>query len=377
MDTAKKIRILFISRAYPPIWGGIEMQNYGIANALSKIAETKIIANKYGKKILPVFLPWAVLKSLFLLFKYDVMLFGDGVLSPVGVFLKFFYPKKKFISIIHGLDITFAYKKSLLGKIYRFINIPALKKFDKLIMVGNETINQAIKIGISKEKCVFIPNGLNMDEICADYNRADLEKLLGMNIEGRKIMFRGGRIVKHKGVEWFIRNVMPKLPENYILTAAGGAVAVKTAGDENNYPNCVRAVNELNLKNRVKFLINLPREKIKILFNVCDIFIQPNIKVPGSMEGFGITAIEGAACGRVVLASNIEGLKDAIKDGENGILIESGNSEMWANKIKEVLEDDNFRKEFGQKAQNFVKGNFTWEKISQKYLEEINKIIAN
>ncbi len=376
MDTAKKTRILFISRAYPPVWGGIEMQNYGIANALSKITKTKIIANKYGKKILPLFLPRVVLKSLFLLFKYDIVLFGDGVLAPVGIFLKFFYPKKKFISIIHGLDITFAYKKSLLGKVYRTINIPSLKKLDKLIMVGNETINQAIKIGISKEKCVFIPNGLEINEICADHTRADLEKLLGINLKGKKVMFRGGRIVKHKGVEWFIRNVMPKLPEYYILVAAGGTVAAKTAGDENNYPNCVKAVKELDLENRVKFFINLPRKDMKILFNACDVFIQPNIKVPGSMEGFGITAIEGAACGRVVLASNIEGLKDAIKDGENGILLESGNAEMWASKVREVLEDDNFRKEFGRKAQNFVKENFTWDKISKKYLEEIEKVLC-
>ncbi len=352
------------------------MQNYGIANALSKITETKIIANKYGKKMLPVFLPWVVLKSLFLLFKYDIVLFGDGVLAPIGVFLKFFYPKKKFISIIHGLDITFAHKKSLLGKIYRTINIPSLKKLDKLIMVGNETINQAIKIGILKERCVFIPNGLEINEICANYDRSDLKKLLDINLEGKRIMFRGGRIVKHKGVEWFIRNVMPKLPENYILAVAGGTVAAKTAGDENNYPNCVKAVNEFGLKDRVKFFINLPRKDIKILFNACDVFIQPNIKVHGSMEGFGITAIEGAACGRVVLASNIEGLKDAIKDGENGILLESGNAEMWAGKVKEVLEDDNFRKEFGQKAQNFVKENFTWDKISKKYLEEIEKVLC-
>jgi phosphatidylinositol alpha-1,6-mannosyltransferase len=376
MQLTKKLRILFISRAYPPVWGGVEMQNYGIAKALSVSTEVRIIANGRGKKFLPFFLPWVILKSLFILASYDVVLFGDGVLSPLGVFLKFFYKKKKFISIIHGLDITFAHKRSLLGKIYRTINIPSLKKLDKLIMVGNETINQAVRVGISRERCVFIPNGLDVDEIKADYTRLDLEKLLNKKIDEKKIMFRGGRIVKHKGVEWFIKQVMPRLPKNYILVAAGCAVAAKTAGDENNYPNCVKAVKELGLENRVKFFINLSREDIKILFNTCDVFIQPNIKVPGSMEGFGITAIEGAACERVVLASNIEGLKDAIKDGKNGILLDSGNAKVWENKIKEVLENDNFRQDFGKKAREFVKENFAWEKISKRYLEEIEKTLC-
>lgn len=373
---AKKTRLLFISRAYPPILGGIEMQNFGIAKALSEITPTKIIANKYGKRFLPIFLPWIMLKGLFILPNYDAILFGDGVLAPVGIFLKFFYPKKKFISIVHGLDITFAHKKSLLGKIYRAINIPALKKLDKLIMVGNETITQAIKFDISKEKCVFIPNGIDISKKVKLSERKELEDLLKIDLTNKKIIFRGGRFVKHKGLEWFIRNVMPKLPENYILVAAGGVVANKTAGDENYYPKCLKAIKDLKLENRIKLFPNLAESKMLILFNTVDIYISPNIKVPGSMEGFGITAIEGGGCGRVVLASNLEGLKDAIVNGKNGFLVEPGNANAWSIKIKELLEDDSFRADFGKKAQEFVKENFIWEKISKKYLEEIEKTLC-
>ncbi|MDR3558940.1 MAG: glycosyltransferase family 4 protein, partial [Candidatus Pacebacteria bacterium] len=296
-------KILFISRAYPPILGGIENQNYGIANALAKITPTKIIANKGGKKRLPIFLPWILVRGLFVVPRFDVVLFGDGVLAPLGIFWKIFYPKKKYISIVHGLDITFAYKKSLLGKIYRTVNIPALQNSDKLIMVGNETIEQAVKSGIPREKCVFIPNGVQMEEIRQTATWEDLEKVVGMDLAGKKVIFRGGRYVKHKGLEWFIRNVMPQLPAEYILIAAGGGVAKNTAGDENDYPRCVNAVKELKLSERVKLFINMPRADMKVLFNACDLYISPNIKVSGSMEGFGITAIEGAACGRMVMAS--------------------------------------------------------------------------
>jgi glycosyltransferase involved in cell wall biosynthesis len=368
-------KILFISRAYLPTLGGIERQNAGIAESLAKLTTIKIIANTRGKKFLPIFLPFAILKSIMTARKYDVVLFGDGVLSPFGRILKIFYPSKKYISIIHALDITFANKKSFLGKIYKKINIPSLKKLDKLFMVGNESIVEAEKIGIPKNICVFIPNGLEMDEICQNSTRKDLEKIIGMNLENKKVIFRGSRFVKHKGVEWFIRNVMPKLPENYILIAAGGGVAKKTAGDENNYSDCVKAAKDMGLENRIKFLLNVPRQKLKILFNTCDLFIAPNIKVPVSMEGFGITAIEAAACGKVVLASNLDGLKDAIKDGQNGFLLPQGNAESWIKKIIEVLSDENFRIEFGKRAKKYVEENFTWEKISKKYLEEIEKTI--
>jgi phosphatidylinositol alpha-1,6-mannosyltransferase len=370
------MKILFISRAYPPVVGGIEMQNYGIANALGKLTETKIIANKKGKKFLPLFLPWLTLKLLFIIPSYDAIIFGDGVLSPVGALFKLFYRKQKYFCVIHGLDITYAQKNSLMGKIYKFINIPSEKKMDKLIMVGNETINEAVKIGIPREKCVFIPNGLNADEVCENHSRAELEKLLGQNLEGKKIIFRGGRFVKHKGVDWFVRSVMPKLPENYILVAAGGVVAKKTAGDANDFENVKKTVEELNLSKRVILLANLPRSDMKILFSTCDIYISPNIKVAGSMEGFGITAIEAGACGKVVLASNIEGLKDAIIDGQNGFLVESENPEAWVIKINEVLSDSFDRKNFGEKASQFVNENYSWGKISKRYLEEINKEVS-
>jgi glycosyltransferase involved in cell wall biosynthesis len=369
-------KILFISRAYLPVFGGIERQNAGIAESLSKITPTMIIANKKGKKNLPFFLPYVTLKSLFIARKYDAILFGDGVLSPIGVFLKLFYPRKRYISIIHGLDITFAHKKSLLGKIYRLINIPALKKLDKLIMVGNETIAEAVKIGIPEKKCVFIPNGLEIDEICEKCSRVNMEEVLKMDLGNKKIIFRGGRFTKHKGTEWFIRNVMPKLPEDYILVSAGGGVAKATAGDENYYPKCEQAVKDLKLENRVKLLLNLKRSDLKKLFNACDLYISPNIKVPGSMEGFGITAIEAAACERVVLASNLEGLKDAIKDGQDGFLLEPENADVWAEKIKELLENNDFRTEFGKRSKKYVEENFTWEKVSKRYLEEIEKVAS-
>lgn len=369
------MKILFVSRAYPPILGGIENQNFGIGDSLSKIADVRVIANKYGKKNLPFFLPWVALKSLFFIPGYDAILLGDGVLSPVGFFWKIFYHRKKYFSIVHGLDITFSRKKSILGKIYRTVNIPSLKKMDRLIMVGNETIFEAEKIGISKENCVFIPNGFYPDEISGNFSRSDLEKILKMNLGRKKIIFRGGRFTKHKGVEWFIRNVMPKLPEEYVLIAAGGGIAKKTAGDENFYPKCRETVGLLGMENRVKLLLNLDRIDIKALFNLCDLYISPNIKVSGSMEGFGITAIEAAACGRVVLASNLEGLKDAIKNNENGFLIEPENADLWAEKIKELLADDNFRQKFGEKAMKYTIENYNWNKIATRYLEEMNKTV--
>ncbi len=370
----KNPRVLFISRAYPPVLGGIENQNYGIATELSQLTAVKIIANKRGKKFLPLFLIQSTFVSLFSLWKYNVVLFGDGVLAPLGIFLKLFHPKKKFVCIVHGLDLTFAYKKSFLGKVYKMLIIPAIGKMDKLIMVGNSTISEAVKLGIDESKCVFIPNGFDVNKVSNDFTRKDLANFLNIDLVDTKVILRVGRFVKHKGLDWFIREVMPLLPANYILLGAGGRVAKKTVGDNDTFPDCEKNIQDKYLVGRVFLFPNIAQEKMNLLFNTVDMFVSPNIPVPGSMEGFGINAIEGAACAKVVVASDLEGLKDAIINGKNGFMVEPGNAEKYAFKIKAILEDEIFCTAFGKRAQNFTFENFSWEAVSKRYLEELRNI---
>ena len=369
------MKILYISHTFPPVFGGVERQNYHLSVELKRIAKVKVISNGKGKIWLPVFLPLTFIRAFFLMFRYDACLLGNGVLAPIGAVLKFFHPKKGFFCTVHGLDITFIYKKGILAKTYAAVNIPSLKKLDKLFMVGNHTIDEAVKAGIGRDHCIFIPNGIRLEELAVPFSRADMEKILGIDLTGKKVILRIARFVPHKGVEWFLRNVLPRLPENYFFVAVGGVVSSKSAGNENNFPACENAIAELGLESRAKLIGNIPERDKLVLLNSADLYISPNIRIAGSMEGFGITAIEGAACGRVVLASDLEGLKDAIKDNRNGFLIEHENADAWVKKIEEVLADDGFRKEFGEKCCQFVINNYSWDKIAQRYLEEIKKTI--
>lgn len=356
------MKILFISRAYPPVVGGIETQNYELYTWLSKIAEVELIANKRGKNFLPLFLPYALLRGLFLLRKHDVLLLGDGVLGIVGWFLKLFY-KKPAVCVVHALDLT--YKMALYQKLWVGFFI---KKLDKIIAVGNE----AIRIGMGKEipenKFVFIPNGVDAGKYIGNYSKNDLEKIIGEKLENKNVILTSGRLVKRKGVAWFIENVMPKLGENIIYAVAG---------DGPDRENIKRAAEKNNLQGRVKIFGYVNDEARNILFNTCNLFIQPNIKVPGDAEGFGISVIEAASCKLPVIASKLEGLQDAIKDGRNGFLIEPYDIDGYVRKINELLADDNFRKEFGEKARQFVIENYSWDKIAKRYLEEIEKVISN
>ena len=373
MKPEEKYRILFISHSYPPIMGGVESQNYNLAEGLSKIAEVKIIANSKGKYWLPVFLPRTFIKAVFLMRKYDFCLVGNGVLAPIAFALKLIYPSKKFFAVVHGLDITFAFKGGFLSKVYSLVNMPSLKRLDRLFMVGNYTINLAVQNGIPGKKCIFIPNGVSAEDLRKTHSRKELSDLLGIDTENKKVVLRLARFVPHKGLLWFIKNVVPKLTEQVVLVAVGHRVAKKTPGDPDSFIDCQEYITEKSLQHKVKLMSSISHKDLEILLNTVDLVVSPNIHYPGSVEGFGINVLEAAICERVVFASNLQGLADAIHDNKNGFLLEPENVDMWINKINYFFnnEDPNFISSFGSRAARYTEDNFSWDSIVKKYLQEM------
>ena len=158
---------------------------------------------------------------------------------------------------------------------------------------------------------------------------------------------------------------MPKMPENILYVISG---------DGPDKENIKQAILKNSLEKKVLMLGYIKDKDRNILFNNCDIFVQPNIKITGDMEGFGISVIEAGACGLPVIASDLEGLKDAIKNNENGFLAESENAKEFEQKILELLSNDTYTKEFGKRARKFVIDNFSWDKIAKRYLEVIELV---
>lgn len=364
------MRILFVSRAFPPTIGGIEQQNADLAHFLGIEAELTLIANTRGKSFLPVFFPYALVKTLFLLPRHDVLLLGDGVLAPLGAIAKLFSPKKAIVSVVHGLDLTFAKKTSLLARIYRFFHLPALRSLDGVICVSKQTKEVAHSLGIDDTRAFVIPNGIHPEAFAkkAEYTREALAALLQKDLAGKQVILRLGRFVEHKGVEWFIRNVVPKLPEHVLFVAAGGVAKKGIPGDQSFFPRCVAAIEELGLSKRVMLRTNIPSDEVQLLLHTADLAVAPNIPVAGTMEGFGISVLEASVSGLPIVVSRLEGLQEAVVDGENGIFAEPSDADDFAQKITTLLADDTRRKTFGVASAEYTVEHFGWERLSQSYL---------
>lgn len=366
------MKILFITRSYPPIIGGMEEVSYQLASNLGQLAPTYVIANKRGKKFLPFFLPWALIRGLISV-KLDgikAIHLGDGLLTPLGAAIKSIC-KVPVTVTVHGLDVVYP------NKIYQHLITRSLYKMDHIIAVSQNTLNECLKRGVGRQKCSLIPNGVDPDKfktgMAKKQLRQELNKDIGIDLRDKKILISVGHLVKRKGFDWFIENALPRLDKNTLYFVIGG-YGHQSQGNEMEKIN--QLIKKLKLEKRVFLMGRVSNEQLKTFYNAADLLIMPNIKVKGDVEGFGVTILEAASCGLPTIASDVDGIKDALEDGQNGFLVQSEDSDSFLAKINELLNTPQLKLRLGKKAKKYVK-NYNWKKIAFLYLETMKSTRFN
>lgn len=357
--------VLFITRKFPPSRGGMERVAFELNRHLSGIIEVKLIKWGGSNKWLPLILPCLLFKSLWILVIANVqtIYLQDGLLAPLGLILKILTSKPVAITI-HGLDITYE------NRLYQFVVPRCISRLDKVICISNATKKTCLDKGIPEEKTTIIPDGIS-DDFYIHGRRQNLKKKLSrqlkINLGDKKILLSVGRLVERKGIHWFVEKVMPK------ITDKDNGCIYLIVGEGKFSSHVQEAIAQNNLKDVIRMLSRVNDETLKVLYNASDIFVMPNVPVKGDMEGFGVVALEASSCALPVVASNLEGIRDAIHDGKNGLLVTPGRTEEFATKILELMGDDELRERVGSQAREFTLENYGWEKIARLYLDSLEK----
>jgi len=86
-----------------------------------------------------------------------------------------------------------------------------------------------------------------------------------------------------------------------------------------------------------------------------------------------LTLQEAQLMEKPVIATNVGGIPELMKDGETGYLIEKNNSEELFEKLSTLFNDLEKAKEMGKKGRDFVKSNFNWDRICNDFLNHLKK----
>ena len=345
------MRVLFVTRKYPPRVGGMESLSYGLTTGYPE--PKGLLALRRSQKHLVWFLPYALVRVALTAHRYDVVHLGDALLSITGLVPRVVLGRRIAVSV-HGLDLTFpnrlyqAYLKHFLRAHVFIANSESTRKLAESRGLDNV---RTITIGVP-EHYFSLPRRARLDD---DFERRR---------QGRVVLLTVGRLVRRKGVAWFVRHVLPRL-EGVLYVVVG-------VGPEHDAISSAAA--EVGAADKVWLAGKVSETGLLDLLSTSDVFVMPNIEVPGDVEGFGIVAIEAAASGLPVVAARLEGIPDAIADGHNGTLVESGNVEQFVAALWELVADEAERRRRGERGRAYTREHNSWPKIIERYVEAFGSL---
>jgi phosphatidylinositol alpha-1,6-mannosyltransferase len=325
----------------------MELLAYDFYTHVSRFREVTLLANRRGNRYLVPFLIKAALYVVFRGHRFSHVHIGDGLLAPL-LTLAGLFSRSSLSITIHGLDITYE------NALYQILIPRLVAKADTVICISRAARDECVARGIPEARCVVIPCGIHGESLRqSPLSMEDLTRGRDFSWKGRKALFSVGRLVRRKGYEWFVREVMPKLDPEYVYLIAG-------TGPERK--NIETAISETEQTERVALLGPISEDEKLGFYRWAHLFLMPNVRVAGDMEGFGITLIEAAVHGLPSVASSIEGIRDAVLDGETGYLLEEGDAGAFA----ECIRSCQLRRE--QITERALEA-FSWEQIVLRYLE--------
>jgi glycosyltransferase involved in cell wall biosynthesis len=190
----------------------------------------------------------------------------------------------------------------------------------------------------------------------------------GLTKTQRIIVYVGG-FSPHKNLEMLIA-AFDKLANQ----PAFGDIRLVLVGEYekevfHSYAGTVRKqIEDLGLEDKVVFTGYLPDEELVILLNVATVSVLPSL-----IEGFGLPAIEAAACGCPVVATKESPLPGLL--GEGGLYFDPTRQEELDSSLEKIFASDSLRSEMSKKGVEAA-GRLTWKAAAEQMSDLLKKVAA-
>jgi len=286
----------------------------------------------------------------------------------------------------HGLDLAFP------NFLYQKILLPLVRHADAVIAVSTYTARQCVARRFSKEKIYVVKNGV--DHIVSQQNTESVSKNIIAETaiaktKGKKQIVAVGRPVRRKGFVWFVKNVLPQLPDDIQFILIG------PYPDYNKVMTTFLKRMPQSWRRQIELLLGLSTEHTELmqllesdiskekfvwhrnlnhidknyLLSQADLFVMPNVSVAGDMEGFGLVALEANMYDVPVMALGIEGITSAVVEGKNGWLMQSEDANGWIDAISHYLSEKPLIK-----CKEYATQNYSWDRMVSDYADVFSAI---
>lgn len=289
-------------------------------------------------------------KAIYKNFKFDLIFATFAYPDGFGSFLIAKVLNKPIVIKVHGTDINSYTRYFLRRKMIAY----ALKNSNKVIAVSSVLREKLEELGVAADKIAVIPNGIDQ-ELFKPLDKGKCRRDLNLPSEGKLILF-AGNLKREKGLLTLIDafyQINIEKNQNYLLVIVGDGYLRK---------KLEKKVNQLGLKNWVRFAGAVSHDKIPLWMNTCDVFCLPSLN-----EGCPNVLLEALACGKPIVASSVGGIPEIITGNEFGFLVPPRNAMALASGIQKA-----FNISWNSKRVREISSKFTWQDNAKNLFHELH-----
>lgn len=220
-------------------------------------------------------------------------------------------------------------------------------------------------------------------------------KKVGMTVHGAGQSLIGGGFLNRTLIPQFLRwLVLDVWPLDFRLSASHlpGFVFVGNGVDLNEFKNLKRLLHKdftvlcvsrddpvkgvTTLKKAVKKLSGVKlhlvsgRRRTVRDFSQSDLYVLPSLS-----EGFPVVLLEAMAAKLPIVATDVGDCRELVEESRSGLVVLPGDPVALAKAIVQMQKRGD-RQKLGENGYNFVKGNYTWEKVAQKAYATYQKVLS-
>jgi PEP-CTERM/exosortase A-associated glycosyltransferase len=244
-------------------------------------------------------------------------------------------------------------------RLTRALETYALKQADAVTTICEGLRDDIVRRGIPSNKVTVIPNAVDVDKFVFGGTANDALKNK-LNLQGKRVLGFIGSFYAYEGIDVLLR-ALPRMlagaPDLRILLVGGGAQEA----------NLRQLAQDLNITDKVIFTGRVPHEEVEQYYDLIDILVYPRLPMRLTELVTPLKPLEAMAQGRLLVASDVGGHRELIKDGETGLLFKSADPEALADKVFQLLNAQDLWPAMRAAGRRFVETERNWANSVARY----------
>jgi glycosyltransferase involved in cell wall biosynthesis len=236
-----------------------------------------------------------------------------------------------------------------------------LKDAEKIIVVSNATKNYVLSLGADPEKIRVLHNGVDVNRFKPLTGVKDeMRKKLGISKDS-SVVLTVRRLVYKNGIDTLIESAkiaVKKNPRLFFLVVGKGP----------DFGKVKEKIEQLGMQENFRLTGFISDEVLPFYYNVADFFVLPS----KSGEGLPLVALEAMACGVPVIATNVGGISEVMKEG-SGKLVPPNSPDFLAKAILEFSHSNLLALKNG--LRKMVEQKYSWDRNVEKLVGIYEELI--